>query len=120
MSFSVSTRTVRNVVIVDLSGRVTVGESVRLLRETIDCFADQGITGFILNLEDADYIDSCGLGEIVATYISVCKRGGRIRLLKPSDRATRLLNTTRLSTVFSIFNDEETAIRSLTTKVASQ
>ena len=120
MSFSLNTRTVRNVVILDLEGRITVGESVLLLRETIHRLCEQGFTEFVVNLESVSYIDSCGLGELVANYTSVTRRQGTVCILKPTSRTLHLLETTRLSTVFPIFGDEAAAVESRSGKAASQ
>ena len=116
MTFSLNTRIIRDVVVVDLSGRVTVGESVRQLSEAVHSHAEQGFSRFVMNLEAVTYIDSCGLGELVATYTSICKRDGVVSLLKPSTRTDELLRMTKLYTVFAIFDDESEAIAALTAR----
>ena len=116
MSFTLNSRTVGDVHVLDLSGRVTVGEPVQLLREAVRRCSEEGNCRFVLNLEDISYIDSCGLGELVATYTSACNRGGSVNLLNPSKRTMELLELTRLSEVFDIFNDESKAVRALSGK----
>ena len=113
MSFSINARAVRGVNVVDLSGRMTIGEPVLLLRDAVRRCSEDGNCKFVLNLEDISYIDSCGLGELVATYTSACNRGGNVNLLNPSKRTMELLELTRLSEVFDIFNDENTAVQSM-------
>ena len=113
MSFSLVSRSVGGVHVLDLSGRVTIGEPIRLLREAVRTCSEGGDCRFVLNLEDISYIDSCGLGELVATYTSACNRGGSVNLLNPSKRTMELLELTRLSEVFDIFTDESKATRTL-------
>lgn len=113
MSFSLDMRTVRGVIILALSGRLTVGHSGRELREAVRRLAEQGYLRFVLDVEDITYIDSCGLGELVATYVSLRNRGGEFSLLKPTERTRHLLQVTKLSTVLSVFNDETRAVEAL-------
>ena len=111
MSFSLKTRRIRGVVLVDMVGRLSAGESIVLLRDTVHRLADEGSRKFVLNLEGVSYIDSCGLGELVATYTSLTNMGRSMSLLNPTDRTTNLLELTKLSTrVFDVFDDEDRAI----------
>ena len=106
MSFSLKTRRIRGVVLVDMSGRLSVGESVLLLRNTVRRLADEDGCKFVLNLEAVSYIDSCGLGELVATFTSLKNKGCSMSLLNPTQRITDLLELSKLSTVFDVFDDE--------------
>lgn len=110
MSLSVNTRKVGDVVVVDMSGRLTSGEPVLLLRDTVRRFLDDGALKFVLNLGSVSYIDSSGLGELVTTYTSLQKRGGRVNLLNLTKKANDLLQMTKLLTVFDTFDDEAGAV----------
>ena len=112
MSLSVKTRKVDGVVVVDLSGRLTIGEAVQSLRETIRGFADDGDVRFVLNLGDVSYIDSSGLGELVSTYTTIRNRQGDVKLLHLTTKAKDLLQMTKLLTVFDTFEDEAKAVAS--------
>ena len=110
MSFSLKTRLTHGVVLVDMSGRLSAGESVMLLRNTVKQLAEDGSQKFVLSLEDISYVDSCGLGELVACYTSLKNKGCSLSLLNPSQRAMELLELTKLSTVFDVFDSEKGAI----------
>jgi anti-sigma B factor antagonist len=86
MSFSLKTRRPRGGVLVDMSGRLSAGESVRLLRNTVKQLAEKGSQEFVLNLEDISYVDSCGLGELVTIYTSLKNKGCSVSLLNPFQR----------------------------------
>jgi anti-sigma B factor antagonist len=113
MSLSLNTRNIGDVVVLDLSGRLTAGEPVLLLRSTIRRFLDDGSRRFVVNLEDVSYIDSSGLGELVTIYTSVRNREGLVNLLHLTKRAKDLLQMTKLLTVFDTFDDEAKAIDAL-------
>ena len=110
MSFSLKTRRIRGIVLIDMSGRFSAGESILLLRDTVHRLADEDSRKFVLNLEGVSYIDSCGLGELVATYTSLTNKGRSMSLLNPTQRTTDLLELSKLSTVFDVFEDESRAI----------
>jgi anti-sigma B factor antagonist len=113
MSLSVNTRKVGGVVVVDMSGRLTSGEPVLLLRDTVRRFLDDGARKFVLNLGNVSYIDSSGLGELVTTYTSLQNRGGNVNLLSLTKKAHDLLQMTKLLTVFDTFDDEAKAVTAL-------
>jgi anti-sigma B factor antagonist len=113
MAFSLNTRKSGDIVILDMSGRLMIGEPVLLLRNTIRRFLEDGTQKFILNLGEVSHIDSGGLGELVATYTSVRNRGGDVKLLNLDKKAKDLLQMTKLLTVFDTYNDEAKAIQSL-------
>jgi anti-sigma B factor antagonist len=112
MAFTLKTRKVNDVVIVDMSGELTAGEPVLLLRNTLRHFAEDGSRNFLLNLAQVSYVDSSGLGELVTTYTSARKREGDAKLLDLSRMAKDLLQLTKLVTVFEVFDDEKKAIES--------
>ena len=112
MSFSANTRKVGSVVIVDMSGDLTIGEPTLLLRETIRRFIADGNLKFILNLANLKYIDSAGLGELITAYTTLRNRQGDVKLLKVTGKMEGLLQTTKLMTVFDTYNDEQKALAS--------
>src|SRR5205807_1508352 len=93
------------VVIIDLSGRLTIGEPVLLLRETIRVLVNDGARNFILNLGDVSYIDSSGLGELVSLFTTVRNKQGDVKLLNLTAKAKDLLQMTKLLTVFDVYDD---------------
>jgi anti-sigma B factor antagonist len=113
MSLNVKTRRVDNIVIVEMSGRLTIGEPVLLLRETLRVQVNDGVRQFILNLGDVSYIDSSGLGELVSAYTTVRNKQGDVKLLNLTAKAKDLLQMTKLLTVFDVFDDEAKAIEKL-------
>jgi len=105
-------RAVGDVKVLDLKGRVTLGEGDELLRDKVNSLLNQGTRKIILNLAEVPYIDSAGLGEIVRTYTTVSKQGGSLKLLNLTKRITDLLSITKLLTVFETFESESDAVRS--------
>jgi len=105
-------RALENVVVLDLKGKLTIGEGDVLLKETIQKLMDQGHNNLLLNLEDVPYVDSAGLGEIVRTYTTVSRRGGSLKLVNLTKRITDLLAITKLLTVFDTFESEADAVSS--------
>jgi anti-sigma B factor antagonist len=100
-----------NVVIVDLSGRVTAGESAGTFRDMMQKLADAGHKNVLLNLKDISYIDSMGLGEMVGACTTVRKLGGDLKLVNPQQRIAKLLEITHLSNLFAIFSEEQAALQ---------
>jgi anti-sigma B factor antagonist len=113
MSLNVKTRRVDNIVVVEMSGRLTIGEPVLLLRETLRVHVNDGVRQFILNLGDVSYIDSSGLGELVSAYTTVRNKQGDVKLLNLTAKAKDLLQMTKLLTVFDVFDDEAKAVEKL-------
>ena len=113
MAFSLKTRKVGDVVIADMSGRLSIGEAVLLLRNNVRQFIDGGSLKFVLNLGEVSHIDSAGLGELIAIYTSVRNRQGDVKLLNLDKKAKDLLQMTKLLTVFDTYNDEAKALDSL-------
>jgi anti-sigma B factor antagonist len=113
MSLSVNTRKVQGVVVVDMSGKLSAGEPVLLLRTTVKRFSEDGSKKFLLNLGAVSYIDSAGLGELIAAYTSLRNKGGDVKLLNLTKTAKDLLQMTKLLTVFDTFDDESKAVQAL-------
>lgn len=112
MTMKASTRHVDGVTIVDLSGRITLGEGSVVLRDTIRDVVSQGQKKILLNLGDVTYIDSSGIGELVSAYTSVRNQGGELKLLNLTKKVHDLLQITKLYTVFDIKDDEAAAVGS--------
>jgi anti-sigma B factor antagonist len=107
-----STRQVEDITIIDVSGRITVGEGNVMLRETVFGLLDKGNKKLLLNLHNVGYIDSSGMGELVRSYTTVKNQGGQMKLVNLSKRVQDLLQLTRLYSVFEIEPDEASAIES--------
>ena len=105
-------RAVGDVVVLDLKGKVTLGEGDELLKDKVNSLVNQGHKKIVLNLADVPYIDSAGLGEVVRTYTTVSRQGGSLKLLNLTKRITDLLSITKLLTVFETFDSENEAVRS--------
>ena len=105
-----STRQVHDVTIVDLTGRITLGEGSSVLRDTVKDLAAKGQKKILLNLGDVSYIDSSGIGELVSAFTSVRNQGGELKLLHLTKKVHDLLQITKLYTVFDVKDDEAAAI----------
>ena len=105
-------RSAGDVIVLDLKGKMTLGEGDELLKDKINSLLQQGHRKVILNLEDVPYIDSAGLGEIVRTYTTISRQGGSLKLLNLTKRITDLLSITKLLTVFETYESETDAVRS--------
>jgi anti-sigma B factor antagonist len=106
-----SNRQVNGVTVVDMSGRITLGEGSVILREAVKDLLAKGQKKILLNLGDVSYIDSSGIGELVSAFTSVRNQGGELKLLKLTKKVHDLLQITKLYTVFDIKDDEATAIQ---------
>ena len=107
-----STRQVDGVTIVDLSGRITLGEGNVILQNTVRDLVDKGNKKILLNLGNVNYIDSSGIGALVRTHTTIRSQGGELKLVNLSKRVHDLLQITKLYTVFDIRNDEAVAVQS--------
>jgi len=105
-------RTVNDVTVLDLKGKMTLGEGDELLKDKINSLLAAGKKKLLLNLEAVPYIDSAGLGEVVRTYTTVSRQGGSLKLLNLTKRIEDLLSITKLLTVFDTFDSEAEAIQS--------
>ena len=112
MSLDISQREREGVVIVDLDGRLTVGQETGALREAILKLSTEGKNNVVLNLEKVEYIDSTGLGGLVICFTTLKKGGGALKLLNLNRRNVELLVLTKLQTVFEVFNDEQDSVNS--------
>ena len=110
MSLKASTRQIDGVTIVDLSGRITLGEGSVILRDTVKDLLGKGQKKILLNLGDVSYIDSSGIGELVSAFTSVRNQGGELKLLHLTKKVHDLLQITKLYTVFDVKDDEAAAI----------
>jgi anti-sigma B factor antagonist len=105
-------RVVNGVTILDLKGKITLGEGDELLKKEIDSLIQKDQKKLLLNLEGVPYIDSAGLGEIVRTYTTVSRQGGKLKLLNLTKRIQDLLAITKLLTVFETYESEPDAVKS--------
>src|SRR4026209_476193 len=108
----ITERTVGAVTILDLSGKLTIGDGAQLLKDKSESLVFQGRNQVIVNLAAVPYIDSGGLGQLVACYTTLAKAGGRLKLLNVSTRNHDLLSITKLVAVFDTFDNERDAIES--------
>jgi len=108
----IAERVVSDVVILDVKGRITLGEGDELLKDKVNTLVNQGKKKIVLNLADVPYVDSAGLGEIVRTYTTVSRQGGSLKLLNLTKRISDLLSITKLLTVFETFDTEKDAVSS--------
>lgn len=105
-------RAVGDVLVLDIKGRITLGEGDELLKDKVNSLLNQGKKKIVLNLADVPYIDSAGLGEIVRTYTTVSRQSGSLKLLNLTKRITDLLAITKLLTVFETYESENDAVQS--------
>ena len=112
MALTIASRELDGVTILDLSGRITLGEGSVQLRDAIRDLIGKGTKSILLNLGNVNYIDSSGLGELVSAYTTARNQGATLKLLKLTKKVHDLLQLTKLYTVFDIFDDEASAIAS--------
>ncbi len=112
MNFQATPREVDGVTIVDMSGRITLGEGSALVREMIRDLLNKGQKKIVLNLAGVNYIDSSGIGELVSGFTAVKNQGGELKLLNLTKKVHDLLQITKLYTVFDVHTDEDSAIHS--------
>ena len=110
MSMKLTTRDVSGVTIVDLSGKITLGEGGLTLRDEVRKLLAAGSKKIVLNLAEVNYIDSSGLGELVSAYTAVKNAGGELKLLNLTSKVRDLLVITKLVTVFDVKDDEAAAV----------
>jgi anti-sigma B factor antagonist len=112
MPLKIETREVAHVIILDVKGRIVLGDEIGVLRNAVRGLVADGKKKIILNLADVDYIDSSGVGELVGCFTTVRNAGGELKLLKLSQKVQDVLYVTKLYTVFDIREDEFTAVKS--------
>ena len=103
-------RKVGHVAVLDLSGKITIGEGDVVLRDRVHEILESGQKNILLNLEKVSYMDSAGIGELVACYKRTKEKGGTVKLLKPSGKVSDLLQLTKLEEVFDTYADEREAL----------
>lgn len=112
MSVKLNTRQVGDVSVVDVAGRITLGEGSSALRDAMKELVGKGQRKILLNLGEVSYIDSSGIGELVSGFTTVTNAGGQLKLLNLNKRVKDLLQITKLYTVFDVHEDEASAVRS--------
>lgn len=112
MALTAKARQVGNVAVVDLHGKVTLGENTGILRDELRSLLAQGKKHIVLNMKDVSYVDSAGLGELVGAYTTAANQGGAVKLLHLQSKMKDLLQITKLETIFPTFDDEQAAIHS--------
>ena len=112
MDITIEERVIGRVTVLDIVGRLTIDRGAERLRDKVNSLIAQERTGILLNLQDVPYIDSGGLGQLVASYGSVVKKGGSLKLLGVNSRNHDLLSITRLVTLFESFDSETEAVQS--------
>ena len=117
MSVNLTTRQVDDVSIVDVTGKITLGEGASALRDLLQKLAAAGHKKVLLNLANVTYIDSAGIGELVSAYTSLTNQGGTLKLLGLTNRIKDLLQITKLYTVFDVHETETHAVRSFAAAV---
>ena len=105
-------RTVSDVTVLDLQGKLLIGEGDEILREKINSLVEGGKTKILLNLAEVPYMDSAGLGEVVRCFTTVSRKDGKLKLLNLTKRLQDLLSITKLLTVFETFDTEDEAVKS--------
>jgi len=115
MDIRIRERRIEGVMVLDLAGRLTLDQGAQQLKDKVNSLIAQEIAQIVLNLKDVPYIDSCGLGQLVASYGSVMRAGGAMKLLNVNSRNHDLLSITRLVTVFESFDTEAEAVQSFQT-----
>src|SRR5579863_3583007 len=119
MQMTTSTRQLGGVTIVDISGRIVLGEESAALRELVCDLLSKGHKSILFNLGEVNYIDSSGLGNLVGAFTSVRKQGGELKLLNLTNKVHDLMQITRLYTVFDILDNEAMAVKSFAHSAAA-
>jgi len=112
VSVKLNTRQIGDVSVVDVAGRITLGEGSSALRDSVREMVSKGQKKLLLNLGEVSYIDSSGIGELVSAFTTVTNGGGQLKLLNLTKRVKDLLQITKLYTVFDVHDSEVNAIRS--------
>lgn len=119
MSAKVNVRHAGDIAIIDLAGRITLGDGSGLVRNTIKDLVAGGTRKILLNLHDVTYLDSAGLGELVGSYATVTNLGGQIKLLHAQGKVSDMLTVTKLYTIFTSYTDEAEALNSFQSGAAT-
>jgi anti-sigma B factor antagonist len=119
MRMTTNTRQVEGVTIVDISGRIELGQESAALRDLVCDLLSKGRKKILFNLSDVNYIDSSGLGHLVSAFTSVRKQGGELKLLNLTNNVHNVMQVTRLYTIFDVIDDEAVAIKSFSQSAAA-
>jgi len=119
VSLKLNIRETNGVTVVDVSGRITMGDGASTLRDALREMAETGHKKILLNLGEATYLDSSGLGVLVSSFASVTNSGGQLKLLNLTMRMRDLLMLTKLYTVFKVYDDEAVAVGSFASPAAA-
>jgi anti-sigma B factor antagonist len=111
-NMNIHTRTIGDVHILDISGKIILGQGTMVVRSTIKDLLHNGVKKIVLNLGEVNYIDSSGVGELVSSFTTVAKEGGQLKLLNLTTRVREILAITRLLTVFQVYESEQVAVAS--------
>lgn len=114
MSVKVVTKQVGDVTVAEVTGKLTLGEASSTLREALRGLANQGHKKVLVNLSGVTYLDSSGIGELVAGYTTITNAGGKLKLVNLTSRVQNPLQTTKLYTVFDVFENETEGVKSFT------
>jgi anti-sigma B factor antagonist len=109
---NIKARAVNDVTVLDVSGKITLGEGTQALRGEIRKLLDEGHKKILLNLGEVSYVDSSGIGELVSAYTTTSNKGGALKLLNLTKKLQELLSITKLLTVFDVYDDEQKALSS--------
>lgn len=112
MALTIKTRQEGNVTVLDLGGKITLGESTGILREELRKLMAEGKKNIVLNMKDVTYVDSAGLGELVGAYTTATNQGGAVKLLHLQGKMKDLMQITKLHTIFPAYEDEHQAVQS--------
>src|SRR5690348_4249505 len=112
MALTAKVRKVNDVAIVDLNGKITLGENTGILRDELRSLLSQGTKNIVLNMAAVSYVDSAGLGELVGAYTTATNQGGALKLLHLQGKMKDLMQITKLHTIFPAFEDEKAAVDS--------
>jgi anti-sigma B factor antagonist len=118
MNMTISTRQVGGITILDIGGRIVLGEEGASVRDVIRDLLNNGHKQILFNLGDVDYIDTIGLGSLVGAFTTVRKQGGDLKFLNLPEKFARVMQITQLYTVFDIINDEAAAVKSFSQSTA--
>ncbi len=112
MALSANVRHFGDIAIVDLDGKITLGENTGILRDNLKSLLAQGSKNIVLNMAGVGYVDSAGLGELVGAYTTAQNQGGTVKLLHLQTKMKDLMQVTKLHTIFAIYEDEQAALDS--------
>ncbi len=112
MALTTKNRQVSDVTVVDLHGKITLGENTGILRDELRSLLSQGKKHIVLNMQDVSYVDSAGLGELVGAYTTATNQGGAVKLLHLQGKMKDLMQITKLHTIFPAYDNEQEAVAS--------